>query len=269
LNSKRALDLYERARQRWPGVEVAAEHFSQALAANDDAADGIHTDDLYLVLACLNGQPEAIAVFERDVLATVRPAVERSCGTAAAVDDALQTTREKLLLGPPPAAPKLTQYTGRGSLAAWVRVVAVREALQAARKTKREKSHDDFAFLDGMTGTTAASVELSVLRKRYADSFRTAMEEALRRLTPEQRMLLRFHAKDGLTIDQLAPMLGVHRATAARRLEKARADALEHARDILTERHNLSDSETRSLFRALASEVDFSIGRALADEAAP
>jgi RNA polymerase sigma-70 factor (ECF subfamily) len=76
------------------------------------------------------------------------------------------------------------------------------------------------------------------------------------------------HARDGLSIDRIAPMLGIHRATAARRLERARADALDAARAILQE-GGLSASEARSLCIALAPEVDVSIARALADDGVP
>lgn len=69
-----------------------------------------------------------------------------------------------------------------------------------------------------------------------------------------------------MRIDQLAPMLGIHRATVARRLEKARHDVLMQTREILREQHGLSESEAKSLCVALVAEVDVSIERALSDE---
>lgn len=178
----------------------------------------------------------------------------------------MQWTLEKLLVGVGDGTPpKLAQYTGRGPLLGWLRVIAVREALQDRRKSRRERVRDDAAMLDG--GPTSVAVEIALLRERFGASFRESVHAAIRRLTPEQRTLLRFHTRDGLTIDQLAPMLGVHRATAARRLEKARADALAHTRAILREKHGLSESEARSLCIALASQVDISIGKALSEDA--
>lgn len=251
------------------GIPLGFERFRAAIAP-EAAVDELHTDDLYLALACIDGDPLAIQVLERDVMTQVRPSVERACrdGGTMAADDVMQWTREKLLVGKDGEPPKLAQYTGRGGLVGWVRVVAVREALQDRRKAKRERVRDDAALLeDG--GPTEVGAELKLLRDRYAASFRMAVQQALRRLSAEQRSLLRFHTHDGLTIDELAPMLGVHRATAARRIEKARADALEHTRSILRELHGLSDSEARSLCMVLGREVDVSIKRALSDEAVP
>lgn len=262
--------MHAEASSLWTEVHVTFEAFTAAIAraeASGIARTEIHANDLYLALGCLAGQPRAVVTFEREIMSAVRPSVERaSRDGAVSPEDVMQWTREKLLVGSEEDRPKLEQYTGKGPLVGWVRVVAVREALQDRRKSKRQRARDDTSLLDG--GPPVVGMEVSLLRERYAASFKTAVQDALRRLTPEQRSLLRFHTHDGLTIDELAPMLGIHRATAARRLERARADALEHTRTILRDTHGLSDSEARSLCIVLGREVDVSIKRALSDEAA-
>lgn len=270
LDEKVVEPLFERAQEASPGVEVSADRFGAAVAAVVAAGTplgGLHTQDLYLALGCLDRQPAALTALER-LVHEVRPSVARACDSADDIDDVLQTTREKLLFGTPgvdPATPKLAQYSGAGPLAAWVRVVAVREALVRARKSRRQKVIDDTVLLDG--ATTDASLELAMLKQLYGSSFRSAVQDALRRMTAKQRTLLRLHTEERLTIDQLAPMLGIHRASVARRLEAIRREALEHVRAILRERHDLSESETSSLCLALVGEVDVSLGQALLDEA--
>jgi RNA polymerase sigma-70 factor (ECF subfamily) len=254
------------AARAWPGVEVARERFLRALTAALDgrgmARDSIHTSDLYLALGCLAQDAEALTALERVVLVAVRPAIARACGREADVDDAVQATREKLLVG---EHPKLAQYLGRGALVGWVRVVGVREALEAKRKTRREVADGDEALVD-REGAGAQSLELRVLRDLHGPAFREAVQQALRTLDAEERTLLRMHVRDGLSIDRIAPMLGIHRATAARRLERARQRTLENVRAFLREKHGMSDSAAQSLCLALATEVDVSIGRALAPE---
>lgn len=270
LDQKAAGRALEAARAHWPNFAVRPEAFKAALEAavgSGITLGALHVNDLYLAVGCLAHDAEALATFEKVVIAEVKPSVARSCKNKSTLDDVLQITREKLLFGTPGTddpTPKLAQYTGKGPLVAWVRVVAVREALMSDRKTKRERVHDDTVLLAG--ATTAASLELSMLKRLHGGAFRTAVQEALGRLTAEQRTILRFHAKDKLGIDQIAPMLGIHRATAARRLEKAREDALELARSILHDQHGLSESEAKSLCLALANEIDVSIGRALAED---
>jgi RNA polymerase sigma-70 factor, ECF subfamily len=250
----------------WPGVSVSEQAFRAAVTSALEGSGGrladLHTSDIYLALGCLERQPAAVAALESHIIREIRRSVERASQDPSSVDDTVQTTMERLLLGPSPAAPKLAQYTGHGPLVAWVRVVAVREALQLRRRTQRARIVDD-ALLVERGGTAAANHEVELLRRRHGETFRSAVQEALRRLAPEQRAILRFQVLDQLTIDQIAPMLGVHRATAARRLERARSDALDHTKAILRELHGLSDSEATSLCLALVNEVDVSVGRAL------
>lgn len=278
------------ARARWPGVVVAPDVFFEALraavaereaealgdggASDDTAFTAAEKDltlpcsaDVYLVLACLARQPEAIAAFERVVMVSIRASIERAATEHADADDALQTTREKLLVGAAPEGPKLAQYAGRGPLASWVRVVAMRELLMVQRKARRHATHranDDTAVVT--TGATAASVEMAMLRGVHGEAFRDAVQHAMRTLSVEQRTVLRFHLRDGLGIDAIAPMLGVHRATAARKLARAREDVLTATRAILNERHGLTTSEARSLCLALVNEIDVSVARFLDDE---
>lgn len=234
-----------------------------------DALGSVHTTDLYLALGCLAGDVVAHRAFERDIISAIKPSVDRVCRDGSvSIEDVMQWTREKLLVGAPNEPPKLSQYTGRGALVGWVRVVAVREALQDRRRSRRERVRDDTALIEGDgEDDDAVNAEVRILRDRYADSFKAAVRQALRRLSAEQRSILRFHTHDGLTIDELAPMLGVHRATAARRLERARLDVLAHTRAILRETCGLSESEARSLCTVLGREVDVSIKRALTEEA--
>lgn len=274
LDDKRVRERFEEAATHFPHATVSLEQFAHAVeraVASGASLAELQTNDLFLALSCLAKDASSLAKLERDIILPLQPTIERVCRNGkTSADDVIQWTREKLLVSGGTgrdgvaSPPKLTQYTGRGSLAGWIRVVATREALQDRRKSKHElTSMDAVSLLGG--GPPAVSMEVALLRERYAASFRTAVEGALKALTPEQRSLLRFHTKDGLTIDQLAPMLGVHRATAARRLERARLDALEHTRRILRDSQGLSESEARSICTALGSEIDVSIARALSD----
>lgn len=266
VDDKAVSALHAAAVAMWPDVKLTLERFRAAVKAAVDAGttlESLHANELYLAAACLDGDSAAVAAFERHVMSAVRPAVERTCRDGVNADDIVQGTLAKLLTGPP--SPKLAQYTGKGSLVGWVRVVAVREALQAKRRSKHEIPTDEAVVVG--PAQTAQSVEMRMLKDLHGPAFGKAVQDAMKRLTVEQRALLRFHVRDGLGIDQIAPMLGIHRATAARRLEKARSDVLEHVQAILRERHGMSESEVKSLCMALGTEVDLSLSRALADEA--
>lgn len=252
--------VLEEARRAWPDFDVPEERFSAALA-RVEAPLAVNAADLYLAQACLLGLRRALDVFERQILPQITPSVARVCGKDLSLDEVLQTTREKLLVGGPNKQPKLAQYTGEGPLVGWLRVVAVRDALAQRRlKSPRQRSLSDETRL---VPSTPSNAHISLLRRTHAQDFKEAVEEGIRELSIEQRNLLRMNVLDGMNIDQLAALFQIHRATAARRLQRARELVLERAQQKLKKKLNLSDSEIGSLCDDLASQIDLSLSRAL------
>jgi len=94
--------------------------------------------------------------------------------------------------------------------------------------------------------------------------------DALAELPPHDRSLLRLHYIEGLSLDRLAVMERVHRATVARWLSDARSTVLSRVRTLLAERLKLSGHEGESLLRFVRSRLDLSLRRALdSAQAAP
>jgi RNA polymerase sigma-70 factor (ECF subfamily) len=68
----------------------------------------------------------------------------------------------------------------------------------------------------------------------------------------------------GSTVDQIATVYQVHRATAARWVAKAREELARKTRDALRKRLELSQSQFESVVRMIESQIDLSIERLLA-----
>ena len=100
-------------------------------------------------------------------------------------------------------------------------------------------------------------VDLALLRARYAGTFQAALRDAVRALPARERNALRMHVGGGCSIDQIGVAYGVHRATAARWLERARESIAQGVRHALSLRNvELTQSEFQSLGHALASELE-------------
>ncbi|WP_394834922.1 RNA polymerase subunit sigma-70 [Pendulispora rubella] len=274
-NLESTLDaLVGRARRAWPDIEVDDEAFLAHVArhletvAREEAAPALEqlfAEDLFLALACAQGQPKALAHFDRTHLRAA--AVHVRCSKMSHVDtsEVEQRLREKLFMADPGAVPKIAMYAGRGPLGAWVRVAATRIALSMQRSAAAKRvTTDAEALLDF---AAADDPELEHLRATYADAFRAAFQDALLALAPEDRTLLRLSVVDRLTGDAIARVFGIHRATVVRKLTAAR-DALFHGmRRLLGERLRLDESEFESLVGNLMSQFDMSIQRVLAETA--
>ena len=99
---------------------------SAALAERGLAPTSAHAGDVALALDLAAGDPRALARFERELVPDIRGAIARLDARGDLVDEALQQVREKLLVGA--GTPRIVEYRGKGALAAWVQVIAVREA---------------------------------------------------------------------------------------------------------------------------------------------
>lgn len=252
------------------GPEALAEEIARCIAPEvgiDELPEAIarlqaHMGDLALALRCRQGDAAALRTFEREHIATLGAAIGRIHPSAAFVDEVRQRVRTKLLV--PAGAGKLLHYTGKGELGTWVRVVAVREAIDLRRGPAggREVSDDALADLP----ESATGPEVGIVKHEYREHFAAAFTAALEALGPAQRNLLRLHYLHGVGIDELGALLSVHRSSAARRIEKARKELLSLTRRRLRAELAIGRPELRELMSAIASRLDLSLERYLAGD---
>jgi RNA polymerase sigma-70 factor, ECF subfamily len=221
--------------------------------------------ELYLAFGCLHGQAWALAGFERDCLSHVAPHLAHLRRPAAFIDDVRQRLVEKLLVRHGDRAPRIGEYSGRGSLARWVKVAALRTALDLIDQERRHGNRADVDEADTLGQT--ADPELTYIKERHRDDFRAAFQAALAALTPEQRNVLRLNVLDGLNIAQIGALFGVHRATIARRIAGAREALLLGTRQQLQARLGASERDVDSLVTLLRSQLDVSLHRYLGKDA--
>lgn len=171
--------------------------------------------ELALVRACLAGEGDALARFEREYVACLRAGVAHVRADAGFVEETVAALRVDLFSG---EAPKLAAYSGRGPLVAWLRIVASRTALDVCRSERRRRAREQRAHGPGQP---PQEPERGLDRARYAQAFASGMRAALRRLQPRERELLLLRYRDGLELDTLGERFGVHRATVQRWLQLA------------------------------------------------
>jgi RNA polymerase sigma-70 factor, ECF subfamily len=253
------------AKQRWPNVQLADDDFAVYLAARigpgEDPRDQLaarHVDDLYLAFGCSIGDATAIAAFDAEILREIPRALRRGDLDQAHLEDTRQQVAIKLLAETGPA---IAQYSGRGSLRGWVRVIAIRESARLlSGHAAHEKPVGDDALFDAVAQGVVAS---SAVKDTYRQTFKRSFEEALANLSIHDRLLLRQHFIDGLSIDRLAALHDVHRATAARWIAKLVEKLLVETRTRLEATLEVTGEELDSVLRLIQSCLDASVGRVL------
>jgi RNA polymerase sigma-70 factor, ECF subfamily len=253
------------AREAWPEVALADEefvrHFGQTCREGGplEVFDHLRPADLFLAAACARGAPGALEGFERGFGADVAAAVRRFASPSLAADDLRQALHEKLFVGREDRPPKIAEYSGQGFLQNWIRITAVRTFTDLARAAQRRREDPD----DELVVAASEDLELAFLKQRYRGVFKEAFEQAISALDSRDRNMLRHSVVRGLGIDQIAAIYHIHRATAARRLGKARDALLEATRRGLMDRLRIDRQELDSVMDLIRSRLDVSIHRVL------
>ena len=248
--------LFDEGRRAWPGVELGIEVFVGYLAERTGGPlpSEVRGPDLYLACACLTRGRGAIEAFDRAYLARMGAYLARLGPTPAFVDEVRQELRDRLFLSSDAAPPRIGEYHGKGALANWVRVVALRVAMNLRRQPWPAAGDDG-----ELDRPAPDNPEVDCEEGRYREAFDEVIRGAVAALDDEQRRLLRRHFADGLTLDALAVELGVHRATIARRLAAARTALRLEARRRLQIALGARESETESLARMMRSRLDLNL----------
>jgi RNA polymerase sigma-70 factor (ECF subfamily) len=249
------------ARAAWPDVEVSDEAFSAFVAARLDGAvklEDLCLPDMYLACACLDRDPIALDAFDAILSREVELASAKIVVLGGDAGDLKQSLRARLLVGDGVTPGKLAEYGGRGNLKGWLRVIAVRDVIQLKRKHGREQPLPE---ADLLVLPETSDPALERLKLEYRGEFQKAFLDALASLSSKERNLLRSRFLHRLGVDDLAPLLGVHRATVARWLVKAQETLREQTLLRLSERLDIGASEIQSVVRLIHSQIDMSLSR--------
>jgi len=241
-------------------LDHLARHLAEPVAPLHTAIKSVRAADLYLAFMCASSDAQAIRTFGARYDGDVSRALRRVRRNESDVEDLAQELARRMLV---PPAPKIAEYSGRGELRAWVRIVATRFALDIVRLKghSAERPTEDAAF--GSLAATGDSPDVAYFRRHYRAEVADAIAAAARSLAPEQRNALREHYARGLTVDQIAATHGIHRATAARRVQQARETLVGAVRRILDERHGLRGAELASVMGLVRSQLHLSMDRVL------
>ena len=255
----------------WNAAWLSREDFAAEVAARLDRDgesvasfwDHLHAADLYLACACARGVSGAIERFEQTFGGEIGRTARRFERRGLGADDLHQLLRNKLFAAQPGESPKIASYTGQGFLQNWVRVTTTRTFIDATRPQADTPEIPIADELVAMLPGPGADPELELLKRQHLAHFKAAFAEAVGTLDASDRVVLRQHLVERLTIDQIGALYRLHRATAARRVVKAREALLAATRTALAARLGLSSGQLESVLALIASRMDASVERLL------
>lgn len=239
------------ASARWPAIVFDRDGFAEYVERVDAQASdlALHGAELWLACACAQGNEAALRVFEAEYVARLEPTLKR-LGDGDFIDEARQLLRQRMLVGP---EARIATYAGTGPLLGWLRIAALRVALNLKRGSLRPS---DVVLVEEMV--RELPIEPTEL-PRYVEVFSVALHRAFAGLEARDRNLLRLHHVDGLTLDRLGALFQVHRATVARWLAQARGRIFQEVEAEVKRTLKLSQSEFQSMLGLVRSYLDASL----------
>ena len=212
----------------------------------------------------MRGVASALDRFERLHGAEIARIAQRFDRPGLPADDLIQLLRAKLFTTPgPEGRPRIATYTGQGFLQNWLRVTATRTFIDCCRTHDEPPEVPIRNELVAVLPEPKGDPELALLKREHMTHFKASFAEAVGALNSADRLLLKQHLVERLTIDQLGALYHLHRASAARRIAKARDALLLATRIALARRLGVPPERLASVLELVASRLEASIERLL------
>jgi len=234
--------------------------------------DELQADDLCLIVACERGDESAWNDLVERFTSTVRSAARSATANEDAAEELAQSIWAELyglrLRDDGRRATKLAYYSGRGSLAGWLRAVVAQLSVDTYRKQSKLVQTEEDADLDRLARdahvTEAPAFAVSgvsnpeqSLSNRFAQTdLQDALSKAVQELAAEDRLLVKLYYFDNLRLREAGAVLGVHEATASRRLTRIQTDLRKRVGQILIAERGWTATETERGFAELAQHLD-------------
>lgn len=245
----------------------------------NEFVDKLQADDLCLIVACEQGNEKAWTDLVARFGSTVRSAARSVSGNEEGAEDLAQSIWAELhglrVREDGKPASKLAYYSGRGSLAGWLRAVVGQLAVDQHRKQSRLVQTEDDADFDRLLQKDDQSwsvhaerlnPEIEVSDKRASADLQKALAVSIAHLSDEDRLLVKLYYFDGLKLREAGAILGVHEATASRRLTRIHADLRINVEESLKKEHGWTRPETERAFSDIALHLEADIEPMLVGE---
>lgn len=240
--------------------------------------ESLQIDDLCLVQACERGDEAAWQDLFANFGASVKSAARSVTSNAEAAEDLAQSIWAELhglktdKSGKPSG--KLGYYSGRGSLAGWLRAVVSQLAVDAHRKQARMVQIEEPREFENLAHETESNERSVFVHTENPESAFTAREtastveesliKALGELDAEDRLLIKLYYFDGLRLKQAGAVLGFHEATASRRLTRIHTDLRKRVEKILEREKGWTRDEIERNLAEAGEKLDTNLEKLIA-----
>ncbi len=240
-----------------------------------DFIDGCRADDLCLIIACENGDEAAWEDLVKNFDFTVKSAARKICKNNEDAEDLASSIWAELYGLKRDAGgnvkSKLTYYSGRGSLAGWLRAVTNQLAVDQFRKESKfvqieearefeNLAHESSVNSDNVKIVHASdNPEENFSAKQTQKDVSDALKQAISELEAEDKLILKLYYFDDLKLKDIGQSLGFHEATASRKLARLQSELRKSVENMLSEKYGWKPEEVKRYLAETAVKIDLSL----------
>jgi RNA polymerase sigma-70 factor, ECF subfamily len=216
-----------------------------------------HAADLELARRCAAGEPAAWDHFVREY----RPVLYRAAdaldpnGGAREIADSLYAELYGLKSAGPERRSLLLSFSGRSSLATWLRAVLCQRFVDRVRAERRlaPLPVEDDADPERV-GLQAPAEPADPNRGRYLELVAQALSRAVGQLGSKDRLRLSYYYLQELTLAEIGRLLNEHEATVSRQLSRTRRAVRAAVERELRDDAGLTEAEVAECFASVAAD---------------
>jgi RNA polymerase sigma-70 factor (ECF subfamily) len=236
--------------------------------------DALNADDLCLIIACERNDEAAWSDLVTKYDATVKAAARKISSNSEDAEDLAGSIWAELYgLKEKDGARrgKLGYYSGRGSLAGWLRAVVSQLAVDEFRRQSKFVQIEEAREFENLANESSENSENSKIvshadnpeevfsEKQTRGDVSAALRQAIAALEPEDKLILKLYYFDDLKLKDIGAALGFHEATASRKLVRIQTEIRKSVEKILCAEHGWKQEEVKRYLSETASKLDLSI----------
>jgi len=237
--------------------------------------DEIRADDFCLVLACERGDEKAWEDLVKNFDGTVKSAARKISSNAEDAEDLAGSIWAELY-GLKEGKSKLAYFSGRGSLAGWLRAVTNQLAIDGFRKMKRLVQIEEDREFENLAQDSSEKTgnekvvshtenpEEIFSERQTAKDVSKALKKAIDELEAEDKLILKLYYFDDLKLKDIGATLGFHEATASRKLARMQTEIRKSVEKILKAEHGWNEDEVKRHLSETASKLGINLEKMFA-----
>jgi RNA polymerase sigma-70 factor (ECF subfamily) len=225
----------------------------------------LHTDDLYLTLACSlhnEGAWERLDYLYRDQINKLAHVV---CRKRDLADELARSTLTHLFLADPAGHRRIASYQGLCSFIHWLAVVIHNRAIEEQNSFAHRFDQVDFTTeIEDASGLV--KIERSLRNERYKIMVNQALRKACQALSDSERWFLTLKYEEGVRVKKIAEMAQLTSPTVTYHIQRAQAKLGKEICSVLKKDYHLNELALRECLEDVFENPAYSLLNFLSTE---